>query len=349
MLVLACYNKFNLIPETSNALSVRNKSIDNVLQMGDDSNIKLRRISVVLSDQKERSGQRQIPQGAMRKGLLFIKFYSAHEKGMGKKSLKKKSNLIFSIIFCIAAIVFVLSFAMLMKYYWKGSREEKAFTELAAGITETLPKESVPDQQEMEIRAEYAETQQYTEYQSLYEQNNDFAGWLHIDNTKIDYPVMCTPNDPEYYLRRAFDKTSSQSGTPFIGKDSTADSDVFIIYGHNMKNNTMFGTLDDYSEKTFADENPYIEFATATEHRTYEVFAAVKTRILYQGESGYRYYEHAGNLNESDFEELVQWLREKSLYDTEVVPEYGEQIVILSTCSYHTDNGRFIVAARRTD
>lgn len=289
---------------------------------------------------------------SMRKELSFIKLYSGHGERLAKKPSKKKHNPIFSIIFCMSALVFVLSSAMILKYYLQGSWEEKAFVELAASVTENPQPDNTPKQQETESgsdHTDYVEIQQYTEYITLYEQNSDFAGWLHIDNTGIDYPVMCTPSDSEYYLRRAFDKSSSQSGTPFIGKDSTLDSDMFIIYGHNMKNDTMFGTLDYYSEKAFAEENPYIDFTTTTEHRTYEVFAAVKTRILYQNESGYRYYEQAGSLDEMNFEELVQWLIQNSLYDTDVVPEYGEQIMILSTCSYHTENARFIVAARRTD
>lgn len=253
-------------------------------------------------------------------------------------------------MFCVFAFVFAISSCMIVKYYLQSKGEEKAFTELAASVTKNPQPDSPSDRLETESGSDDdVDIQQYTEYFPLYEQNSDFVGWLHIDNTEIDYPVMCTSDDPEYYLRRAFDQSSSQSGTPFIGKDSTADGDMFIIYGHNMKNDTMFGTLDYYSEKAFAEENPYIAFTTTTEHRTYEVFAAVKTRILYQDEIGYRYYEQAGSLNEEDFEELVQWLTENSLYDTEVVPEYREQIVILSTCSYHTDNARFIVAARRID
>ena len=160
---------------------------------------------------------------------------------------------------------------------------------------------------------------------------------------------MCTPDEPEYYLRRAFNQSYSQSGTPFIGKDSTIDSDMFIIYGHNMKNGTMFGTLDRYMEKTFWQENSAISFTTVAEERKYEVFAALETRILYREESGYCYYEQAGDLTKTAFEELVQWLADNALYDTGITPEYGEQIVILSTCSYHEENGRFIIAARRVD
>ena len=177
--------------------------------------------------------------------------------------------------------------------------------------------------------------------------NNDFIGWLSIPNTKIDYPVMFTPDEPEYYLRRSFDKRDSQSGTPFIGKGGNIDSDCFIIYGHNMKNDTMFGTLDNYADEDFWRENKTFSFNTLYEYREYEVFAAVKTKILYTDEDGLRYYNYEGELSEADYKKMVEWLSANSVYDTYISPAYGEQILILSTCSYHTTNGRFVVAARR--
>lgn len=282
--------------------------------------------------------------------MSFIKLYSAHGKRLRTKQTGK-GNFVFSILLCVFAVTFVVSSVMVIRYYLQSEQEEEAFAELATVVLEQ-PK-PVNLEKSSETAEEHSnnevEMPQYTEYLALYEQNQDFAGWLRIENAQIDYPVMLTQDDPEYYLRRAFDQSSSQSGTPFIGAGATADSDMFIIYGHNMKNDTMFGALDEYSAKTFWEENHFFDFATITEYRKYEVFAAVKTHVLLQNESGYRYYDQAGNLSESEFETLVQWLIENSLYDTEVIPEYGEQIVILSTCSYHQTNGRFLVAARRID
>ncbi len=116
-----------------------------------------------------------------------------------------------------------------------------------------------------------------------------------------------------------------------------------------MKNNTMFGTLDNYEKEDFWRENETFSFNTLYEYREYEVFAVVETRILYADEDGLRYYNYAGELSESDYKELAEWLCANSVYDTAISPVYGEQILILSTCSYHTANGRFIVAARRIE
>lgn len=170
-----------------------------------------------------------------------------------------------------------------------------------------------------------------------------------VKNPKYKYRLSCYVHteDPEYYLHRAFDNTDSHCGTPFIGENGNIDSDCFIIYGHNMKNDTMLGTLDHYADIDFWKANRTFSFNTLYEYREYEVFAAVKTSILHTDEEGLRYYNYAGELSEADYKKFEDWLIANSIYDTEIHPVYGEQILILSTCSYHTDNGRFLVAARR--
>lgn len=242
------------------------------------------------------------------------------------RNKKKKSGGIFTVLTLFFARIFGFSAWKLISYYSQSAEEEKVFEKLKD------PKASPAEK-----------------YAELYRQNPDFTGWLFVENTGIDYPVMHTPDNPEYYLRRTFDGSYAVSGTPFIGGNCTIDSDMFVIFGHNMKSDTMFGGLDKYSEQTFWRDNPKFTFSTLTEERTYEIFAVVKTRLLYQGEEGYNCYDHAGDLDEPSYNELVQWFEDNSLYDTMVDPVYGEQILLLSTCSYHHENGRFIVAARLVD
>lgn len=158
---------------------------------------------------------------------------------------------------------------------------------------------------------------------------------------------MYTPEEPEYYLRRAFDTTDAVSGTPFIGEGGSLESDLFIIYGHNMDNGTMFGTLDRYQDAGYWRDHSVLTLTGAQGRQEYEIFAAVETRVLNTRESGFRYYQQSGDLSENAFQELLTWLTENALYDTGIKPEYGEQVVLLSTCSYHTENGRFLVAAKK--
>lgn len=80
-------------------------------------------------------------------------------------------------------------------------------------------------------------------YESIFEQNNDFFGWLQIEGTAVDYPVMHTPEDPEYYLRKNFDGDYSVSGVPFITSECYEGCGNYIIYGHNMKNGSMFNSM----------------------------------------------------------------------------------------------------------
>lgn len=224
-------------------------------------------------------------------------------------------QLIFSVLFLIFLILFVVSAVVIIKSHLQSKQEQAAFAELAATIEMA--------QQSQNHTEEALEDSQYTQYAALYAENSDFVGWLHIDNTNIDYPVMSTPEEPEYYLRRAFDKTFSQSGTPFVGAGSTIDSDLFIVYGHNMRNDTMFGSLDNYAVKEFWEESPSLLFTTISEYREYEIFAALQTRVLYRDEPGYCWYYQAGDLTEKTFNELIDYLLDNALYDTGLIPSYG--------------------------
>ncbi len=266
------------------------------------------------------------------------------------KKRKRNNRLLTTLAFLFLA-VFIFSTVMFFKEYIQAKREQTAFTELSALITNdeipTLPVIEIEQAEAAQKNTEKPEQKGTPHYEALYELNSDFIGWLNVPGTSIDYPVMFTPDEPEYYLRRSFDKTNCQSGTPFIGANGTTDTDCLIIYGHNMKNDTMFGTLDNYADMDFWTENKTFSFNTLSEYRDYEVFAAVKTNILYADETGFRYYNCSGDLTETEYADLIEWLTENALYDTEICPSYGEQILILSTCSYHSDNGRFIVAARR--
>ena len=267
-----------------------------------------------------------------------------------KKTKAQRWRLIKNILLCVFGVSFLITGFMFGKIYLNGQKEESSFKGLAEAIHNN-PVSAVPvktDASAPEAEAEYAVDPKYFEpYLALKEQNPDFAGWLNVPNTNIDYPVMYTPEDPEFYLRRGFDKTYFDSGTPFIGEKCDIDSSAFIIYAHHMLNGSMFATLDNYMDEAFWKENPQFTFTTTDEIRTYEIFAAAKTEIYDQSYEGFKYYYSVGDISEFTYGQLSLWLRNNSLYKTGIEPEFGEQILILSTCSYHDDDGRFIVAARR--
>lgn len=249
----------------------------------------------------------------------------------------KHKRHVLAILFVAFAMIFVVSASLFAWNVYQQKQEDDAFAALRA--QQAAARQAAAD----------AAAARRATYDTLHGQNADYAGWLNVTGTQIDYPVMWTPSEPNYYLRRAFDQSPSDSGTPFIGEGADMDSDCLIIYGHEMNNGTMFGELDRYADQAFFQNNGArtIYLYTRDETRLYEIFAAVQTRILADGEEGYRYYNAAGALDKAGFDALVNWLKQNALYDTGITPAYGEQILLLSTCSYHTEGGRFLVAARR--
>ena len=192
----------------------------------------------------------------------------------------------------------------------------------------------------------------------LYGQNNDLIGWIRIDGTRIDYPVMQMPNDPEYYLHRDFNRDYSESGTPFMDAASIAMPEEnatwnWLIYGHNMKFGTMFHDLQKYDSKGFWEKRRTFSFDVynpstgVTEHGKYEIFAAARSKIRAKDSNAFKYYQYAGCTDEQSFCEYIAGLKSESIYDTDITPCFGEQLVTLSTCAYHADGGRFYIVGRR--
>lgn len=273
----------------------------------------------------------------------------AEEKKKRKKSpwWYKLGILVFGAVFCVSAF-------MAGRDYLEAKKEADAFDSLSKLAAEYAADEVPADladageTMDPEKAAQWAELlKEAAGYAALKNENSDYVGWLKIPDTRIDYPVVDREEEPEYYLHRAFNGSKSFGGTPFLGEASGVDTKCLIIYGHNMKNGSMFGTLDYYKKADYWKEHPTIWFYVDGEPRAYEVFAAVETKVLYEDEDGFRYYRYDGDISEEEYGELVTWLKSHSDYDTEITPEYEEQILMLSTCSYHTKNGRFVVAARR--
>jgi len=186
------------------------------------------------------------------------------------------------------------------------------------------------------------------EMAALYEENPDVVGWIRIDNTKLDYPVMFTPDDEERYLRADLEGNFDMSGLPFIDKDCSMDpeSDNLIIYGHNMQNGTAFRALMSYANQSFWEEHPTIYLSTLYEERTYEIIAAFYDRVYYKNEDVFKFYQFIDYETEEEFNEAIANYQDKAQYDTGVTAEYGDRLITLVTCAYHVNNGRFVVVAR---
>lgn len=195
-------------------------------------------------------------------------------------------------------------------------------------------------------------------FQTLYSENSDLAGWLFIEGTNINNPVMKCEDD-EYYLSHDFYRQNDKYGCLFVR--NTADLHTpgtnFIIYGHNMKDGFMFGELDAYQSEDFCREHPVISFDTLYEERSYEVIAAFQAKVFPEDlgnqpqpskdPSAFKYYEFYQADTEEDFLYFYENIKKLSFYDTGVTAAFGDTFLTLSTCSYHTDDGRFVVVAKR--
>lgn len=186
------------------------------------------------------------------------------------------------------------------------------------------------------------------EYKALYAENPDTIGWLRIDGTGIDNVVMYAPDEIDKYLHTDFYGKYSYRGCLFV--DEYCDilsSDNLIIYGHNMKDYSMFGSLMYYVSEDFYRQHKLIRFDTIYEKQTYEIVAAIKTELVPEGSDGFKYYEYTGSGDEASFSEYVKFIEENKLYDTDAELSPGDKILTLSTCAYHSEDGRFIVVARK--
>lgn len=185
-------------------------------------------------------------------------------------------------------------------------------------------------------------------YAALYEENQDLAGWLSIEGTVIDYPVMQCEDD-EYYLHHDFFGNDSKYGCLYVR--SVADVDTpgtnFIIYGHNMKDGSMFGDLDLYRRESFYREHPTISFDTLYEERTYEILAVFRSQVYHSGEDAFKYYQFYEAQTREEFDYFYENIKELALYDTGVTAEFGDTFLTLSTCAYHVEDGRFVVVAKK--
>lgn len=178
--------------------------------------------------------------------------------------------------------------------------------------------------------------------ESLIAENSDCIGWLRISGTKIDYPVMQTKGNPQYYLRRDFNKQYSYMGTPFM--DSRCDINYdnnLIVYGHNMKDGKMFADLLRYKDKEYCKLHNIINFITPNEVQKYEVVAVCKVK------SDDEWYEYTCQKNKDSFNNLTPHIKDKSLYQIDEPIEYGDNFLTLSTCEYSQKDGRLIVIAVR--
>lgn len=241
----------------------------------------------------------------------------------------------------LCAALFLFSGITLFRETQDRQQSAEAF-ESVAGLVREESVSSGPKAAETPV----PELTAFEKYAEVFAQNNDLIGWISIDGTKIDYPVMQTKGNPGYYLKRSFQKEYSNYGVPYATENCDADiSDNMVLYGHHMSDGSMFSDLCNYTDEDFYREHKTIRFDTLGGFGEYEVIAAFKT-VAYS-EQGFQYYHFVNAESEAAFEEYTAKCKALALYDTGVTAGYGDKLLTLSTCEYSQQNGRMVVVAKK--
>lgn len=273
---------------------------------------------------------------------------------MKKEIIKHIFMIILLVTFLVASIYYVVS------YFIKSRQEKAVFNNLEKIATaeenqndnKNVDDDNSTDNDETNEN-DYIEnfnnnTTNYStlDLNNLKNQNDDLIGWIKIDGTNINYPVM---QNGQFYLKRNFYKQNSAFGTPFLAEQCNLEtSDNLIIYGPHMNNKTMFSSLDNYKSYNYYQNHKYIKFHTIengqTKENIYEVCFALKTTAT---EDGFKYYWYDEFYDIDEYNEFIHKCDNLKMYDTTATINYGDKFITLSTCEYSQRDGRMIVVARK--
>ena len=242
----------------------------------------------------------------------------------------KKVLYVFCIMLLISSIL--ISSYFIYKELKENKKQENNFEELIEIVEQTNPEDKKQEETVINI-------------DNLYAINSDIVGWLRINDTTINYPIMQIKSNPNYYLHRDFYKKYSSYGTPYMSEECNINtSDNLVIYGHHMNHKKVFGALENYKSKEFYENHKIIDFTTLEEMKKYEIFAVFKT-VVYS-KNTFKYYNFVNFSNEDEFNTFVNKCKELSFYETNIKPKYHDKFITLSTCEYSNKNGRLVVIAR---
>ena len=281
-----------------------------------------------------------------------------------KKWILNGLLILFSAVFLVCGV-------LLANYYIQSRQQAAVYDKLSDMIGElptapftptdpppaTEPDSSDPPEEKPElpespwVTVTHPETgapvQLLPEFANLYRINPDIVGWIQIPGTRVDYPVMQSPDNKDYYLKRNFHKEYTEHGSIYAREvcDIFSPSDNITIYGHRMRDGSMFYDLEKYKQKSFWEENRYIVFNDLKERHTYEIFAVFLTTA--SAGKGFKYHEFVNAADVAHYNEFIATCKSLSLYDTGITPRYGNKLITLSTCEYSQTHGRLVVVARR--
>lgn len=265
-----------------------------------------------------------------------------------------KKNLFRGLV-AVLCVVFLVSAAILIDYFIDSSKQKQQYQNLSDMLQQGQQSDSNEQAGSASDSANYTTVVHpktgesltiLSEYVPIFNLNPDLVGWIKVNNTIIDYPVLQTPDWPNYYLKRDFNGQYSKHGAIYVTEtaDIKAPSDNMTIYGHKMNDGTMFADLLKYKNQDFFLQNPTITFNSIYEHHDYQIIAAF---VIVASEDTYFPYYTFVDGNAHEFTDYVAKCKALSLYDTGVGAMDGDKLITLSTCDHDIKNGRFVIVAKQ--
>ncbi len=300
-------------------------------------------------DKRKKPAGRQRASSGKSKSHTSLDEFDADMQKRILREMKKREHIRRGIV-AVCSLLVVGSLAYLADYSYRTKRLDD-YAAIQKNLKNTaLTTPEIPETPVIHYDDDTADTLPdiLPEYQTLYSLNKRLIGWVKIDDTYIDYPVLQTVNN-DYYLNHNFDQEEDKNGSIFLDKDCSIypRSTNLILYGHHMRSGRMFGQLNKYSSEKFYKEHKYIQFDTIYEKGTYEVMYVFRSKIYEESEIVFKYYQFTDAVSETEFESNMMQMADMSLYDTGVSAEYGDELLTLSTCDYYTSDGRFVVVAKK--
>lgn len=281
---------------------------------------------------------------------VSLEDYDAKMQKEIKEVLKKREKRR-KLIVALCSVIALGCFGYYGVYYYYADKTQADYNELSE-LKGSTTLASAYGTQGVTIHyteeEEEAELTVLEEYETLYNKNKRLIGWLKIEDTNIDYPVLQT-TDNVYYLDHNFEQEYDRNGSLFLDAecDIVHRNTNLIIYGHHMRSGKMFGNLNKYSSESYCKEHPTIQFDTIYEKGTYQVMYVFRSKIYNEDEIVFKYYQFFDAVSEKEFTSNMQEMAALSLYDTGVTASFGDELLTLSTCDNSETDGRFVVVAKR--
>ena len=289
-----------------------------------------------------------------------------------KKSLGKNARKALTIVESVLILAFSFSVVFLGINFFFDQKSEKKMNDIRAEVKASrlqFEKISIPEEEKKqnngkkEKRIEQANSNKTAGaatadlsdedvlpvYKKLHEENENIAGWLYVDGTNLEYPIMQGP-DNKFYLSHDIDGAYDKYGMLILDENCNIayECPQLIIYGHNVNSGKLFGELLFYKEEAYCKYHPEICFDTIYNRGTYTVFAVVTTTVN-EAEKDGKMFSNWNFADKKTYDDFVSWAKSRSLYQIDYTPKYKDEILSLVTCEHSDDEGRFIVFAARND